>query len=256
MTQDSEQTMEQLLIQNVGQVRYPPTPEIAQSVRHRLQRRTLSTNVVVSRLGWIVVVLVIVLASLFSVPPLRAAILDFLRIGAVQIGPPEADFAPTSAASTQLPTITPKRTLLPLSGETTLTEAHKRIPWPIKLPTYPPDLGEPDAVYVQSLDGDALILVWMDKDNSSQVRLSLHMLQSDVLVWKKVTIKVVQQTTVNQHRAYWTTGPYLLEIKGKGIHETRLIDGHVLIWEEAGITYRLECNLTLEEAVKVAESLH
>jgi hypothetical protein len=35
----------------------------------------------------------------------------------------------------------------------------------------------------------------------------------------------------------------------------RLIDGHVLIWEEDGITYRLETGVTLEEAVKIAESL-
>ena len=247
MMHDSEQTLEQILIQHAGQVRYPPTPDVAQSVRQRLQRRTLSKTIGVTRLGWIVVVLVIVLASLFSVPPLRAAILDFLRIGAVQIGLPDAALTPSTA--------TPKPALLPLLGETSLAEARTQIPWQIKLPTYPADLGEPDAVFVQSLDGDALILVWMDKNDPSQVRLSLHMLQSDALVWKKVAVEVVQQTTVHQHTAYWTSGPYLLAIKGKGIDETRLIEGHVLIWEERGITYRLECNLTMEEAVKVAESL-
>lgn len=95
----------------------------------------------------------------------------------------------------------------------------------------------------------------VELDDPSQVRLSVHMLQSDALVWKKVAVEVVQKTTVYQYTAYWTSGPYLLAIKGKGINETRLIEGHVLIWEERGITYRLECNLTLEEAIKVAESL-
>jgi hypothetical protein len=33
------------------------------------------------------------------------------------------------------------------------------------------------------------------------------------------------------------------------------VDGNTLIWEEQGITYRLESNLSLEEAVKIAESL-
>jgi hypothetical protein len=36
---------------------------------------------------------------------------------------------------------------------------------------------------------------------------------------------------------------------------TRLIEGHVLIWENGNITYRLETALDLKEAVKVAESL-
>jgi hypothetical protein len=35
----------------------------------------------------------------------------------------------------------------------------------------------------------------------------------------------------------------------------RLIDGHVLIWTDGNLTYRLETDLSLEEALKVAESL-
>jgi hypothetical protein len=34
-----------------------------------------------------------------------------------------------------------------------------------------------------------------------------------------------------------------------------MIDGHVLIWKEGGLTYRLETDLTLEEALKIAQSL-
>jgi hypothetical protein len=35
----------------------------------------------------------------------------------------------------------------------------------------------------------------------------------------------------------------------------RLIDGHVLIWTEGDITFRLETDLSVEEAIQVAESL-
>jgi hypothetical protein len=35
----------------------------------------------------------------------------------------------------------------------------------------------------------------------------------------------------------------------------RMIDGQVLIWEGDGITYRLETDLSLEEAIRIAESL-
>jgi hypothetical protein len=34
-----------------------------------------------------------------------------------------------------------------------------------------------------------------------------------------------------------------------------VVEGNILIWEQGGITYRLETNLPLEEAVKIAESL-
>ena len=39
------------------------------------------------------------------------------------------------------------------------------------------------------------------------------------------------------------------------IQFTRMIDGHVLIWEENKITYRLETDLELDEAIRIAESL-
>jgi hypothetical protein len=35
----------------------------------------------------------------------------------------------------------------------------------------------------------------------------------------------------------------------------RLVEGQVLIWEADGITYRLETELSMEEAVAIAESL-
>ena len=39
----------------------------------------------------------------------------------------------------------------------------------------------------------------------------------------------------------------------EAIHD--IIDGHVLIWAEGNMTYRLETNQSLEEAIKTAESL-
>ena len=60
---------------------------------------------------------------------------------------------------------------------------------------------------------------------------------------------------VNGQRAIWTVGPYPLRLYNGDIEFTRLIKGHVLIWQEGDITYRLETDLSLEEAVKIAESL-
>ena len=38
-------------------------------------------------------------------------------------------------------------------------------------------------------------------------------------------------------------------------HQPLLVEGHALVWEEGDITYRLETSLSLDEAVKIAESL-
>jgi hypothetical protein len=53
----------------------------------------------------------------------------------------------------------------------------------------------------------------------------------------------------------WAEGPYLLQLSGGDIDLRRLVEGHVLIWTDGPITYRLETDLTLDEAVRIAESL-
>jgi hypothetical protein len=66
---------------------------------------------------------------------------------------------------------------------------------------------------------------------------------------------VIQDTEVNGLRGIWAVGPYPLILNSGDIQVTRMIDGHVLIWAEDEITYRLETDLSLEEAIKIAESL-
>jgi hypothetical protein len=67
--------------------------------------------------------------------------------------------------------------------------------------------------------------------------------------------RTVGTAQVNGRPALWTTGPYILRLRGGDMDSRRLIEGHVLIWEQGPLTYRLETDLELEEAVKIAESL-
>ena len=56
--------------------------------------------------------------------------------------------------------------------------------------------------------------------------------------------------------AFWIEGPHLLHLGGdKHQYVPLVVEGNILVWEQDGITYRLESDLSLEEAVKVAESL-
>jgi hypothetical protein len=66
---------------------------------------------------------------------------------------------------------------------------------------------------------------------------------------------VIDKTTVNGERAVWTSGPYPIILTNGAIQFERLITGHVLIWADTDVTYRLETGLSMEEAVSIAESL-
>jgi hypothetical protein len=200
------------------------------------------------------------------IPPARAAILEFIQIGVVRIfrAEPTPTFLPsTEAPQAQIPiTATPAATAQPLipilrnlGGETTLAEAQEKIPYPILLPSYPADLGQPDYVFVQAADGFMTILVWTDPQNPDEVLMSLHFLPAGSWAIKKMEPTVIQETRVNNQRAVWTTGPYPIQLTNGDMRFTRLVDGHVLIWEDGNITYRLEIDASLEEAVKIAESL-
>jgi len=85
--------------------------------------------------------------------------------------------------------------------------------------------------------------------------MSLHFIPLGSWAIDKAEPRVIEETNVNGQRAIWATGPYPLRLYNGDLDFRRLIDGQVLIWAEGDITYRLETGLSLEEALKIAESL-
>jgi hypothetical protein len=159
---------------------------------------------------------------------------------------------------TATPAVTPQR-LIPLlermAGEMTLEEAQVQVNYPILLPSYPDDLGRPDRIFVQDADGPMTIMVWLDPQNAGEVQMSLHFLPPNSWAIKKVQPTTIDETQVHGNYAIWTVGPYPLRYRNGDLEYTRMIDGHVLIWQDGDITYRLETDLSLEDAVRIAESL-
>jgi hypothetical protein len=159
----------------------------------------------------------------------------------------------TATPDPTLPSLIP--ILEDLAGEMTLEGARRTVDYPILLPSYPTDLGQPDRVFVQDADGDMTVLVWVDPQQPDEVLMSLHFLPAGSWAIKKIQPTLIQETTVNGQRAIWAIGPYPIRLYNGDLEFMRLIDGHVLIWEKGTITYRLETDLPLEEAIKIAESL-
>ena len=255
---------------------YPRTPDIAGSVMSRLgksKRSRFSSR----RLAWSLTIILVLFSSLMLIPSVRAAVIEFIQVGIVRIFPqsveplPEAitTATPQSVAepsatpgSAPSPTTTPTDTpslLIPfldqIAGETNLADAQEAAPYPILLPTYPADLGQPNHVYVQDAEGVMTILVWTDPGQPEHVTMSLHFIPAGHWAINKFGPVEIQETEVNGQRAIWAVGPYPMIMSDGRLQVERLIDGHVLIWADDDLTYRLETDLSLEEAIKVAESL-
>lgn len=226
---------------------YPPTPDVAGQVAARL-RRTGSRRMALALRAAAVAAIALLLATLL-IPDLRSRALEFLQLGAVRFVEPTGTPAATARVTPSAPPW-----VLSLPGETTLDAARDAVPLPFRLPTYPPDLGEPDRVFAPEGPVDTVVMVWLQPDDPTRVHFSLHALGFGHFALK--TTAQVQETTVNGERALWTSEPheYLISLGG-GNPVSMPVTSPVLIWQQDGITYRLEGDLTLDEARRIAESL-
>jgi hypothetical protein len=234
---------------------YPPTPDLAARLRERPATRPQARRRLRLALG-----LLAALLALLAVPQVRAAVARAIQLGAISIRFEE----PTPAPAEPLPP-TPIASLLDLAGETTLEQAAQSLPYPIRLPSYPAQLGPPDRAFLQVFDRSRtmLVLIWLDPQQPDGIGMSLTMLDSSALADKGFVVKtgseILQEVRVGGERALWLRGPHFLEIRRgdgqSGYDLRRLVEGEVLIWTEGDLTYRLESHLALAEAIRVAESL-
>lgn len=266
MSELERELFEKQLISIAKGLDYPRTPDIVGSVMTRLRPPT-RPRFISRKLAWSLTIILILFSSLMLIPPARAAIIEFIQIGIVRIFPrptePPVDVIRTATPDSVTPmTATPSlpsATLIPslsrIAGETNLVDAQQRVDYSILLPAYPPDLGQPDYVFLQDAEGAMTILVWLDPSETNQVLMSLHFIPEGSWGIEKSEPRLIEETNINGQRAIWAVGPYPLRLSNGDLDFTRLIDGNVLIWADEGVTYRLETIQTLDEAIKIAESL-
>lgn len=236
---------------------YPPTPDLADAVQQRLAHRAALPR----RVGQLrpvlafLLALIILLTGLLVVPTVRAALLEWLQIGAVRIWLVEPTPNPTSAPQ---PTPTPLASLFDLAGATTLAAAQQQAGFPLRLPTYPANLGAPDHVFVQQTNGWFVVLLWMEPTDPQQVRLVLYEVGPGVGLEKGMPT-TLRETLVKGQAAIWIEGTHYLKQVSGDWAIVRFIDQEVLVWREViggqEITYRLETALPEAQALTIAESL-
>jgi len=130
-----------------------------------------------------------------------------------------------------------------------------------------PDLGPPDAAWIDDLKGGQVTLLWATRDglpatSERDVGLLLGQFRGTVdsgffskIISGETTVEPVR---VTGNRGYWLSGaPHVFFWEGPDgfVDDPRRSVGDVLLWSDGSITYRLETSLGRDEAIRIAESM-
>ena len=131
------------------------------------------------------------------------------------------------------------------------------------------ELGAPDYAYVaEPPSGGALALIWGDRpgfaaEAGSGIGLVLTEFRADIgpeTFEKMLNSGVrVESVTVNGRPGYWIEGGehffFYRDADGEVVADTLRLVGTALVWEQDGLTLRIEGAPTLQEALRIAQSL-
>ena len=226
----------------------PPPEDLVERVLARLptQRQRTPLNWLRARRRRLVAVVIsVVLLGLGLTPPVRAAVVEWLRIGGVLI---------RTAPSVPGPSPTPQPP--PRSDPTvSLAEAQAMVSFPIGVPA---ELGRPNRISV-SADRRVVSMDW----GSGPGQLHLDQLDGELSwLFVKRAREPFEVTTVHGRDAVWFGSAHEVSyVDRDGIERTEQarIAGPCLIWERSAagrrVTMRLEGDQAMDLAVAVAESV-
>jgi hypothetical protein len=255
-----EQELEATLTDLGERLAYPRPTRLAAAVRARLNEprpRRWWDALVSPRFAFapaVATLLLIVVVSLAAVPDVRAAADEFLHLRGIDIFRTTA--TPTGPAASPA---------VPFPGQrVSLEEARSRAPF-LRAPA-DPRLGAPDQVYIDQMGtGDRVTLVYVSRPEipvSREAGVSAVVVafrgQIDESLFAKVALPgtQVEEVTVNGGRGYWLEGTphqfFYRDAAGNPSPETLRLAGNTLLWEQGGVTFRLEAQLARDDALRIA----
>jgi hypothetical protein len=227
----------------------PPADDLVEQVLARLPAEPLPARSRdrgrTRRRRVIAAIVALVIIGLGLTPPVRAAVVEWLRIGGVLVRtePPVSGPSPTPSPP---PTIGP---------QVTLAQAKGLVDFPVGVPAA---LGPPDRISV-STDRRIVAMDW----GSGADQLHLDQFDGE-LSWMflKRTGDPFRVTSVDGQDAIWFATAHsisYLDREGRERNEPARIAGPCLVWERTvdghRVTLRLEGDQTLVDAVAAAESV-
>lgn len=220
----------------------PAAPDVTAAVLSRLDEKQNARWRPVHRVVAAAVAALVALATAMVVSPaVRAAVYDLLRIGGVEI---HENHPPPSTPSVDQP--------LPGERDVSLAEARRLADFPLRLPE---ELGEP--VNVRVIDGGRVVSMAFGSPHG-EVRVDQFDGGLSPMFSKFTSGADVRHVTVSGLPAVWLDRPHVViydDPDGTLREESARLAGSTLIWEQDGVTYRVEGQLTETQAIGIAESM-
>lgn len=238
---------------------HAPGDQLVDSVRHRiassesvpstLRRRRDRTRALVA----VAAVLLLIIVATLAISPARHAVAGWLGIGAVEVR--RSDVPPSVGSSSRSVPGSADASASHEHAVRELVAARKAVDFTIATPRGAA-VGALSKVEVDLRVPGGLVAL-------DYVRFSLVELASDpsqpAPIGKLVSPATeVESVTVNGNAGLWITGAHSIgyfDRSGRFERDTLRRSGPVLIWEQAGVTYRIEGLGSLDAAQQVAGSI-
>jgi hypothetical protein len=241
--------LELALVDLGRQIELPATPELAPRVRQRLAQGPSPRFAPGGRRALVIAlaVLAVAIGAVMAVPQTRAAILEFFHLRGVTI-----------ERVGELPTVPVNDDFnkLLVGRPVTLEEAEELVSFDIVVPEA---LGDPDGIYYQdSPPGGMVSLVYGTLENP-RVLFTQFRATVDQVIYKKVAATTrIQPVQIDGRQGYFLSGdPHdfaYYDADQQFRQELVRLAGNTLLWERGLLTLRLEADITLQEALKIARS--
>jgi hypothetical protein len=258
-----EAVLEQQLLDLVGEISWPSTPDISARVATRLAAPTrIERQWFQQRWALAAAIAIAVIAALLVYNPSREAIANWINVHVL------------IQRVTTLPSPSPRPSgsvgdRLALGRLTTLDEAQRSVKWKI---TVPSSLGPPDLVYILQPPGGPpgteVTLVYLSVpgiktagETDVAVLVTEARGQVDTQFFGKMigAGTNIEPVTVGGHSGYWISGePHIVYFRGADgtlQQETLRLATNTLLLDVDGTLVRIEGNLTKDQAVQIAESI-
>jgi hypothetical protein len=251
-----DRALEAALAELGGSLMYPPTPQLATAVAMALRaqpgRRSWSFGRPLRRglgLGLAAALLVVGVAAAIG-----------FALGGLRItfgGPSPESAIPSDGVSERA-----------FGDPVGLDELGARLGFEPLAPTLA-ELGVPDHAYVaEPPSGGSLALIWGDRpgfaaDRGSGIGVVLTEFRADIgpeTFEKMLSSGVrVESVSVNEGPGYWIEGGehffFYRDADGEVVEDTLRLIGTALVWEQDGLTLRIEGAPSLRDALRIASSL-
>jgi hypothetical protein len=236
----------ELALRELGrQVEFPPTPDLASTVRQRLgaapRRRFALPRRRVLAVAFAIVVVAV--GAVMAVPSARTAVLEWLGIEGVTVTRVE-----------KLPEV-PLTNEVGLGERVSLAEARRRAPWTVRPRD---DFPEPHEVYFSDqVPGGQVTFIWGTKQDTQ-----LLMTQSPGAPFAEKMLgpgAETERTDVDGAPAIWFFGEehfFVFRDRNGDLQEgTARLAGNTLLWQLGDLTVRIEGDLSKEQALDIARSV-